>query len=1116
MTMRHKTSMHFLERLLIPAVLATAAAAQVQVAATLGGAVVDSSGALVPAVEITVTNNETSLQRKSLASRGYFSIPLLPPGRYSVTARRDKFAPVEIPDVILNVGETVDIRIELKIGQTTEAVTVRAQDLIVQSQSGEISSLVDSRRVRELPLNGKDFQKLLALTPGAGPLGSSPNVAISGARTTTNNYAIDGVTANDERVDGLAPGGGFTTVGNAVPNIVSTEAIQEFRVIGSNADASFGRGSGGQIGVVTKSGSNSLHGSAYEFLRNDKLDARDFFNTGPFLDSQGRAKTPPFRQNLFGAGVGGPIRKNRHFFFGNYEGFRQRREITSSIVVPNADLVSLIPGDLGKLYRAFYIDGGIIPATGNPAGLASPLTQANRTAAIAAGFRPSLFDGDFANGEAATVVLSGTQASNLDQNTLLLRTDHHLTERLTASFRYAYAGNRLLGGIQSDRVRERKAWHSGTAQFQYTPSPSQTFDIRLAVQRAENQSSGDASDDPHLQAVGVTAAKGIFVSPDSTGIRFIRVRASIFSLNNSSTPQASLAHTWVKGRFTLRSGFEIRRYQLNLASGSDLPQYSFTGFVGPVGILGASASQAQAVAATAGTTVYGANGGPTTPLRGFRSTQQEYFAQADVRLRRDLSINLGLRYGYFGVYSEVNGALANLYATNSGQVVPDVSPFTFGRTANTVAPIADGRPLYQPDRNNFQPRLGAAWSLFGREATVVRGSYGIYHDRITPLEFTLVVENPPYSIATAANNVPYIAGAPIPVNPQTATVYGINPVIRNPYTQRFNAAVEQRIGGETSITAAYVGARGRDLLRYTSPNGGGSVPQTLRPDPRFASQRLVTNGSASDYDALQVYARRRFSRGIDFTVAYTYARSTDDVSAAYDFSPAGQTLINTGASSTAGFQGGGANGWVPRPLRADRGPSDFDLTHNLTISHLVELPFGRRRRYLSNAARWVDAAIGGWSIAGLAILRSGTPFNVTLGSDANDDGATDDRPALVSGSLGDLYAQGKFGRTQYLVPQAQARTALTVSPAVTDPFSVIGRNAFRAPSIYSYDLSLIKRFAITERMSLGVEANAFNVFNRALFAAPTASLSSGFFGVITATAAGTNPRQLQLGCKLSF
>jgi hypothetical protein len=1105
--------------LLIAALCVTfPAVSQVQVAATLSGSVVDASGALVPGVEIAVTNSDTSLQRKSSAHAGYFSIPLLPPGRYSVTARRDKFAPVEIPDVILNVGEVVNLRIELKIGQTTETVTVRGQDLVVQSQSGEISALVDQRRVRELPLNGKDFQKLLALTPGAGALGvsSSGTVVISGARTTFNNYAIDGVTANDERVDGLAPGGGFTAVGNAVPNIVSTEAIQEFRVIASNADASFGRGSGGQISLVTKSGTNALHGSAYEFLRNDRLDARDFFNTGPFLDSQGHAKTPPFHQNLYGAGLGGPIRKNRHFFFGNYEGFRQRREITSSIVAPNADLISLIPGDLGKLYRAFYIDGGIIPASGNPAGIAAPLTAANRTAAINAGFRPTLFDGDFSNGEAATVALSGSQASNLDQNTLLLRTDHHLTDRLSASLRYGYAGNTLLGGIQSDRVKERKAWHSGTAQFQYAASTSQMFELRLAVQRAENRASGGASEDPKLQAVGVTAAKGIFISPDTTGLRFIRVRASIFSLNNSTTPQVTLSHTWTRGKLVLRSGVEIRRYQLNLASGLDLPQYSFTGFVGPVGIFGASPSQAQAAAATAATSVYGANGGPTTPLRGFRSTQQEYFIQADWRLHRDLTVNLGLRYGYFGVYSEVNGAFANLYATNNGQVVPDASPFALGRTANAVAPVADGRPLYQRDRNNFQPRLGAAWNLFGRDSTVLRGSFGIYNDRIIPLEFSLIVENAPYSISTAAANVPYIAGAPIPVNPQTATVYGIDPRIRNPYTARFNASVEQKIGAETSVTAAYVGARGRDLLRYTSPNAGATVPQALRPDPRFATERVVTNGTSSDYDALQVFARRRFSRGIDFTAAYTYARSTDDVSAAFAFSTDGQTLVNTGASSAAGFQGGGANGWAPRPYRADRGRSDFDITHNFTISHLIELPFGRGRHFGNRAPRAIQALLGGWSIAGIAILRSGTPFNATLGSDANDDGATDDRPALVSGSLDDLYGHGKLARTQFLVPQAQARTALTVSPNVTDPFSVIARNAFRAPSIRFYDLSLIKKFALSERVSLGVEANAFNVFNNALFAAPTASLSSSFFGLITATAAGTNPRQLQFGLRLAF
>jgi hypothetical protein len=289
------------------------------------------------------------------------------------------------------------------------------------------------------------------------------------------------------------------------------------------------------------------------------------------------------------------------------------------------------------------------------------------------------------------------------------------------------------------------------------------------------------------------------------------------------------------------------------------------------------------------------------------------------------------------------------------------------------------------------------------------------------------------------------------------------------------------------------------------------VPQTSRPDPRFSTEQLIDNLGFARYRSLQVIAKRRFTRGVDFTLAYTFAESKDNTPA-FGTSP---TLINLGASAASGFQGGGAQ-FAPRPLRADLGLSEYDLRHNLTISHLIELPVGKGRHLLSNAQGFTQATLGGWSLAGLAVIRSGQPFNVTRGIDYNDDGdLAADRPQLLSGSLNALYASGR-GRTQYLLPQTEALALLNTPTNVTDPFLPIARNAFRAPRVAYYDLSLIKQFQLTEKTQLSFEANFFNIFNRANFAAPTANLSSALFGQATNTLAGTNPRQIQFGLKLSF
>lgn len=1112
------------------AAFAPAAYAQVSINGSLRGHINDPGAASVAGASVKLTNVATTTTQTMVSDGdGDYHFARIAPGVYSLRVEKEGFKRAQRDNIVIAVNENVVADVTLAVGAMNETVTVEAGAALMQSQSVEISGLVSERRVKELPLNGRNFIKLVQLAPGVGNPGVNNNPAISGARSVTNSYVVDGVGSNDERLNTgfVGVNGSNTDLGSNVPNLISTEAVQEYRVITSNADATFGRGSGGHINIVTKSGGNEWHGSAYEYLRNDALDAADYFykaNPSPqFRTADGRAKTPPFKQNLFGGTFGGRLVRDRHFFFGSYEGLRQRHlnQTASNLTVPNADLLRFAPGDLGRFFKTYFIDRGVIPASGNPAGIFTPLPQNERETIIKAGFPVAFFDGNPVNGEAGTVQISAAPPIDIDQNAFLIRTDHKLSEKLSANVRYSLARSFVTAGsaVPVDAQVAPRQYQSAAIQFNYAVTPAQAFEIRGGALRNRFRQFTQGGIDERVAALGVSDEYGILVSAGPASAPFFRAAINGAFIDNQTTPQLSVLHTWQRGNMTWRSGVDLRSLHNNVANiSSGQPVFEFTNsLVGANGVYGPNPQATEAVTVSTRLTSYGNNGsGPTTPMRGYRSRQQEYFAQNDWRLRRDLTLNLGVRYSFFGVWREVNDALSNLFAVDgSGAIVPDVNPFKFGRAQNRVVRLNDDLRYYNPDYNNFQPRLGVAYDLLGKGHTVLRAGYGVYYDRIIQIQFTGAVGNVPYAISSATANVPFRLGQVLPVtaapNPAITVV---DPEIENPRTQRWNVTVERQFGKDTSVSAAYVGMRADRLFSQAQPNGFGGFPTAARPDPRFTTQQLIANLNESRYRALQLIAKRRFARGVDFTVAYTFGESKDNSSR--DSFTSFPTFLNAGANpAQSGVQGSGAD-FVPRDPRADWGLSEFDVRHNLTFTHVWELPVGRGRALLGAADGIVNALLGGWSLNGLAVLRSGEPVNILRGVDFNDDGdATADRPALIGGSLNDLYRRGAGERTQYLITQEEALTRLA-TPATVDPNAMIPRNALRAPRVMFYDLSLLKRFVVKERHYVAFEANFFNVFNRANFGAPISNLTSRQFGQINANLTGTNPRQIQFGLKLSF
>jgi Carboxypeptidase regulatory-like domain len=1082
---------------LVSAIDVLGAHAQGSVFASIAGHVSDATGAMVADATVALVRLDTNERREAMAdSAGRYVFTRLVPGEYRLEVEKSGFRRTTVEPVVLSVNDAITRNLQLEAGDLKETIVVTAAAGTVQTRSAAVSLAADALTISELPLNGRDWSRLVALAPGSGLAAS--NGSISGSRSPFNNFTIDGVGNNNERSSGQPLSGGAAAFSG--PNFISTDAIQEFRVITSNADATFGRGSGAQINLITKSGTNRLQGSAYEFMRDDALDARDFFNHGPYLDDQRRALVPPFSQHLFGGTAGGPLQRDRHFLFLSYEGFRQERQATSAFTFPNSDLIGLIPGDLGRLYRAFYLDRGLVQTSSGP-GEFRPLTAVDRSAAIAAGFDPRLFDGNPANGEAGTLLQSAAVPQDVDQNALLLRSDHVLRSGWRASGRFGYTKMVQIGptfdlASPLETANETRRWRSIVGEVVGVLSPSQVIEARGGHMRTEFGQPPHDGVPEAVRSLGVRDDLGIIVNPTGTGMNSVGLLGTSSFMDNQSIAQASLLHTWQRNRVTLRSGLDITSFLIDIHNGAGRPSYTFTGFVGSNGLLGAGPAQGVPVATSAAASIFGVGGGPTSALRQFTSSRQEYFAQADYQVTRTLTLNLGMRYAYFGVYEESSNAIANLYAVDaSGAVQKDVHPFALGRTANRLEPIGD--QMYAPDKNNWQPRVGVVWDASGRGTTAFRGAYGAYDDRFFQLVFSAqggLVNNPPFTLASNAANVPFVLGGPLPVVTGTPSVFGVDPTLRNARVHRVNAGVEHQVWDGLNVTADYVGAFGRGLFGVVDVNGGAGVPRDLRPDPRFSTMRLIGNTSSSDYHALQASARQLLRGGVSFSAAYTLADAKDDSSAeSFAIFPG---LVNAGASAAPGFQGGGAQAWVDRPRDADWGATAGVSRHTLVASHVVELP-------------------GAWSVAGILSLRSGEPVSLALGADANDDGDTTDRPALLSGQLDDLY-NADDAKTQFLLPRDRAIQLLGAASAASDPFAVVPRNALMGPWIWYYDMSVVKRLQLSSRARLSLEINAFNLFNRTNFGAPIATLSDARFGRIVSTAVGTTPRQIQLGARVSF
>ena len=862
-------------------VIAPPARAQ-NVGASIQGTVTDASGQAIAGAHVAVRNVGTGDARELVTeATGRYHAPLLPPGEYEVKVSATGFQTVERRGIRLTVGQDGVVNVALEIGKMSEELVVAGDVSRVNLTSGAVSGLVGEKEIRDLPLNGRSFQQLALLQPGVQAAlaagndvigGRTPKISINGARPEQNNFLLDGTDINNVY---------NKTPGSAGGVLLGVEAVLEFQVLTNAYSAEFGRSSGGVINAVTRSGANDYHGSLFEFHRNSALDARNFF------DPPSRPK-PDFTRNQFGAVLGGPIKKDRTFFFAAYEGLIERLGVTGVTAVPDDNARrGILPGG-----RTVTLHPAI------PAYLDLLFPHAN---------------GRSLGGGAAEYLFTESQPT--DEHFFQARLDHRLSARDTVFVRTTYdrgdvdrfSPDKPPINFQPERTRNTYV----TVEHQHTFSSSLLNLLRIGLNRSVSLA------DNH-RTVDVPASMS-WIPGDPFGYLTIRgmvtEMAGDFRLprdDRLNNWQAGDTLVWTRGRHSARLGVQAQYLQFDQHTTSQ---------VGGIVNFASLESFLQGRPLSVDFAVPG----KIDPDRRYRQWLFAAFLQDDVRLHPRLSANIGLRYEFVTTPSEADGKISNLRSVSD--------------PALTV-----GGPWHQnPSLKNFAPRLGLAWDPFGSGQTSVRAGFGLFYDEILPKYYFFSGSlNPPFTTRTSIPNPPFPnvvasfnSNAYIRAQLQT-----VNYDLQTPYIVQFNASVQRALPGDWDVMVGYVGSRGKNLLRLGDANlapetlvNGVKVyqPQLGRRNANFTGIWQRMTDAASFYNSLQVAVQKRFTHGWRTQLSYTFSRSVDDSSGinSQDFS----NVVQYGMD------------WYD-PL-SDRGLSAFHATHNLTFNGTWDLPLARSSRGLT-------------------------------------------------------------------------------------------------------------------------------------------------------------------------
>ena len=991
--------MHRLNLLIVLSIGVLPAVAQMD-RAILTGVVMDPSKSVIPGAKINAHAAATGIEYLATAnSAGVYTLTGLPVGEYTALVSAKGFETLEVQSFSLEVGETRTLNPTLRLGTVTSNVTVVDAAPDLNLTNAEVGGVITGNQTEELPVNGRYWASLEALIPGAisAGTGTQDQIRFSGLSQEDNNFRFDGVDAT---------GLNHAFVKVAARLQFPLESIAEFKASSAVYSADIGGMAGGQVSMVSRSGTNEFHGSLYEYLRNNFFDATAF-------------DTPrsPFIMNNYGASFGGPAKKNKLFFFTNYEGIRQTFSQQISGNVPTA------------AYRAEVLQKSPVLApliNDFPVGTI-PTADPNANLWISSGASPTTEDGG------------------------LFRMDYILSEKTTISARFNVDHYYNISPALAENTYTDMNTPNAVIDVQHTFSPAMLNDARIGFNRDDYQDTGDGKSPYSLSITGFTSY--------SLGDHSYRKDNSYSFVDN---------YTFTKGRHTIKAGVEIRRMQenkLHFASLQGLTYLSETTFLN---------NQLDQFTYTP----------PPIETQARKNPYYGYILD-EFKIRPNLTVNIGLRYEYYGVDYDKN---------NLGQVF---DPFSCG-----LQYCPPGTSFYQPNLHDFEPRLSIAWSPeFSHGKTAIRAGSGIFYSdgQFGGLYAATIQIGESFNLTQA--NIPTLS---YPVTPffsdaaYSLSYSGKDRHRKDVAVDQWTLAVEQEVAKDTMFSVTYLGTKGTHEFSSQTLNGINPVTGT-RP---FASLTNSTIGYTnyqgnSDLEALQVGLRRNISTGLLISANYQYSH---DISDGSNGDGESDTLQNNNCRT------------------CDRGNADFDVRHNFTTSVIWNIPAGRGRRWLSGSSKLVNTVLGGWQLSGIGFARTGLPLNVTLSRSASalPDGInSNQRPDVVPG--------------QPLYPANQTPTLWLNPYAFTTPpngqWGNAGRNILRAPGIWQTDTSLEKRFPIAERTAISFRADVFNLFNRAQLGNPnvkwTNPSAGTTFGQITspyttsAVGSGT-PRQMQFMLRFSF
>ena len=1065
------------------------------------GSVRDASGGVMTGVKVVVTNQQTGLTRETkTSSTGDYVVPLLPVGTYVVTAEQSGFKTAMHSDVQLTVDQIQRVDMELSPGNLTETVEVQSSAVVLDTASASVGHTITEKQVTELPLNGRNFLQLLFLGAGAVETGGEQGgmrqgvgnaISIMGARPTSNNFMIDG-TANID-----------TALGTPAA-VLSVDAIQEFKEQTTTYSAEYGFSSN-QVNLVSKTGTNELHGTGFGFFRNEGWDARNFFDDK-------NSPAPLLDQQQFGFVVGGPVMlpmydgRNRTFFLANYEGTRIDRGATNFYTVPTSD-------ELAGRFSTPIVD----PVSGAPfPNNTIPQSRFSRLAQLA--IRSGWFPEPNTSVPQGNYVAVRTFPQVQDQFTLRGDQDLDRFGRVFGRFtRTTYENTTAANMIElGNRVFEQDTNNWQVSQT-WPIHNNLVNQLRIGRVDARADQHGIACAQSDVDFLGVT---GTFTDiPDvqrecpsigMTGYSGTGGAVNAYTASNQPMWDVSNTTTWVRGQHTLNFGFNYRRWwlQRDLATGF-LGNYSFNvGFTGSrVADMLLGYYSAVGIFQPAAFSVPGAAGNP-------REFNFKYFApyfQDDWRVNSRLTVNLGLRWDYRNVPYETRNRMAwrNLDYAPGGLLVADESLVDAGIVDGAYYQFADRRSPENPDRFKvFAPRFGFAWRPFD-DRTVLRGGYGVFFDSAEGREIDGAADVYPY---VSRGNYVQSAGQPDPLQttdalfpsfaapgvatPAANTFLAVSqsPEPRNPFVQQWSIGVQRELHAGTTMELNYIGTHGSNLLMRRNIaqalpyDPANPLPVAARkPYPNFGVYIDSDWSGRSNYNALNTKLEHR-ARGAILTFAYTWAKSTDSKSAA----------AGIGASGFNGWQGFLNNHDPER----DYGLSDFDVDHRLVGSFVYNLPFGNGEKFAGDATGVKDVLVGGWQVNGIYTWQRGFPLTI-VASDVgglNDAQGTNRADLVGDPDLDERSVTRWFNTSAFAQPAAGA-------------FGTLGRNTERGPGVNNLDLALFKNFDLARGMRLQFRLESFNALNHTQFSGVSTNITSTNFGVVTSA----RPARInQLGVKLLF